>query len=962
MSLLTICFFISGVAGLIYEVVWSRQLALFVGMTSHAHAAVITSYLLGLSLGGLVVGRFARPARAIRLFAVFELAIGMYALMTPEIMNAIQLMYARYESSLGWTGWGVQAFRFLTVLVILLPATFLMGGTLPLMVCALSMQGSLGMRSTSRVYGVNTLGAVAGTLMAGYVLIPAIGMRNTLHFAAAIDAAVALVVLVLFRKGAIQHIETVTRTSRHSSRMTRRHGWMALLYGLSGCSALAYQVAWIRSITLVIGSSVYSFSTILAVYLAGIGLGSLLHHRSGTAEPERLAARAAWLSAGTGFAAIAGLHVIQALPSLFMWGYEKGWIQHFGFFQIYALGLSALVVIIPTMLLGMLFPVVVSWWIRSPEGTGRGVGAVYAANTVGCIAGVLLAGFLALPRMGVHGTVMTAAFLHAAVALGFLRLNALSFFTKRNVTAIVTAGLLFGAAAFTAPGWDRLVMTSGVYQYAPGIAASDTPGLDAYAADSRLVFYKDGTDATVSVVENDYQRSLVIQGKYDASSRGDMPTQLMSGHLPALMHPAPRRALVIGLGSGVTAAAIAAHPSVEHIDILEISPEVVEASRFFREQNRDVLDDPRVRLIMADARNFILGCRDSYDVIISQPSNPWLSGNANLFTVEFMRLLSQRLNPGGVVCQWFHLYHMAEDDVRSIGRGFIEQHPHASLWMSLSSDLLFIGSDRPAVIDLDRFERLAGSPTIKADLALSGRGDALLLAKMFLMGGEALANFCQGAWLNTDDRPRVEFDAPRNLFTSDEAGILARIIDLARQYPSPVPFKNGVILRNDQLILSGIPVRINVPATLKAEDWQAGYYTDRALVRVGETGRQWLVNGSEFQIQWQDREESNVFTISCMDNARSNDELRRYLASNGNLPEMYSGFVDLPGGRTAAWNVCRDQSNQDIQVLNLAWSMPSSMDDGGFFECVVSRSLPPFPPDQIGAQLFALANILLFDY
>ncbi|MBE3073131.1 MAG: hypothetical protein IMZ67_09165, partial [Acidobacteria bacterium] len=440
--------------------------------------------------------------------------------------------------------------------------------------------------------------------------------------------------------------------------------------------------------------------------------------------------------------------------------------------------LVALLLLPLTVALGAAVPLAIAGAVRTVETGPHDVAIVYAMNTAGAIAGALLAGFVFIPQVGLQGTVviagtiaLTGSFIVAQVGLAAL--------TPRIAAGVIVvpalAGVVFG------PGWDRELLAAGAYKNAPYVANLD---FESSLKAGDLLFYEDGAAGTVTVRRVAGTTSLAIDGKVDASSGGDMLTQRLLGHLPLLLHGSPRRVAVIGLGSGVTAGAALRHP-VEQVHILEISREVVRASAFFNAENGEALADPRTRLIVGDGRTHLALTRIPYDVIISEPSNPWMAGMAALFTREFFAAARRRLAPGGLFCQWAHTYDISHADLRSIIGTFVDVFPGASLWLVGEGDILLIGSTAPVDPWLERLPRNFAQAAVRADLAEVGVHDVFSLLSLYVASGRSLVDYAAGAPLQTDDALALEYSAPRAIYGRSTNENLANLRTLAdpRQMP-----------------------------------------------------------------------------------------------------------------------------------------------------------------------------------
>src|SRR5215468_4717593 len=430
------------------------------------------------------------------------------------------------------------------------------------------------------------------------------------------------------------------------------------------------------------------------------------------------------------------------------------------------IAVSVASLLLPTLLIGATFPCGVAVATRGVARVGADVGQAYAANTLGAIAGTVLTGFVLIPAIGVH----------TSIKLGILcnLLAAAALFATPPRTSIAwpwgsVGAAIIGAAILFVPSWNQRVMASGPGVYANQyLRRAETASLtEILRTQGEVLFYRDGISGTVSVHREGPHLALRVNGKTDASNSLDMPTQLMSGHLPLLAHRDPRAVLVIGLGSGITAGAVVRHP-IERLDVVEIEPAVVEASRFFASEHGDVLKDPRVLTVIADGRNFLLTTTNRYDVIISEPSNPWISGLASLFSVEFFRIARQHLEPGGMMVQWVQGYNLRPDDFKMIVRTFRIVFPATSVWNTGRGDFLLFGRVESTPLDLTLVEKRF--PRIRADLLGIGIQAWPGTLGFFLLGEDETSRLSESAGRNTDDRLPLEFSAPRALYLDTTTG------------------------------------------------------------------------------------------------------------------------------------------------------------------------------------------------
>ena len=769
---------LSGTAALVYEVVWLRPLGLVVGHTVGAITTVLAVFMAGLGVGSAWAGGAlrARPATP-RAYALIEAGLAALALGIP-LVGRLPMP-------------GPTPLRVAAAALVLLPPTVLMGATLPVVASLVEARGRAGTLAGT-LYAANTLGAVAGTLATAFVLLPRLGVSGASATAALLNVAAAAVVVGTSRVRAVDATETAAEASTPARRQKRSRpeattrtpaepavprGLVGAAMALSGAAALAGEVAWTRALVLLIGPTTYAFAFILGAVILGLAAGSALGAR--LVDRLRRPARAlAAVEAGAALAALAVAHIIGGLP-LPVARLVRVQADHMGSLMgVELLGVFALL-FIPCALSGAAFPLAVR--LVAAEATATAVGRVYAWNTAGAVAGTLLAGLVSLPRLGLEGTLRAGA-LTSALA-GAIVLAAITPSRRR---VLVLAGALAPVAllSWALPVWDRELLAGGPYKYA-AYARPET--LEEELRAGELVFYREGVVATVSVKRLGGTLSLSVDGKVDATTGADMPTQKLLAHLPLLLHPAPRTACVIGLGSGVTVGAALTHP-IDAVDAVEISPEVVAASALFRPFNGDALSHPRLRLMVDDGRHHLLRTGRRYDVIISEPSNPWMAGVSPLFTREFYRIGASRLAPGGLFCQWMHLYNLEREDVRTLVGSFTDAFAEVALFLVNEGDALLIGSAARPVPTVPALRQRMARPEVAADLAGIDVRSPFAVASLFVVETPALRDWTAGADRHTDDRPVLEFRAPRALHRDTARGNRQALLEVARRAGPVEPY------------------------------------------------------------------------------------------------------------------------------------------------------------------------------
>jgi len=829
--LLAVCFFLSGMCGLVYEILWLRILSLAFGNTTLATSTILASYMGGLGLGALYFGRKidAKPVHPVRFYAKLELGVALYAFLTPLLWflaENINIGFFRLFEP-GYVVFSL--FKFALAFVLLFLPTFLMGGTLPVVSAFLVKNRSETARYVGLLYALNTFGAVAGVLFSAFFALHTLGLWQTLYLTGAANLAIYFLLrkrdpdnqLWNADKNAAIPSEEKTAAAQDAAPPLSRGQLILLLSGfaLSGAVSMIYEVGWTRVLAMVLGSSVYAFAIMLSTFLLGIAFGSWLF--SLLARRRKMGWEAfAILEILTGLAVIAGINAFDDLPYWFVRFYK---IFHADplLMDVARFFLTAAVMFVPTLFIGAIFTAFLNCYRREP-GISRDVGSAYFANTIGTIAGAATAGFFFIPAIGIQRSLVAGGVTN--VAIGILVLLVLRPVNmKRAAAGMTVTVLLLALLLVRLEPWNATVLASDTAVKPDRVAGLSLAEFkDSFKA-REILFYKEGMSATVSVARAKDNVSLAVNGKVDASN-SDAFTQYMLGHLPMLLHPAPEDVLVIGLGSGSTAAAVASYPA-KRIDVAELEEAVVEGSRFFNDLNRNVLLDPRVRLHVNDGRNILLVRPDKYDVIISEPSNPWMAGVANLFALEHFRTMKKRLKPGGVVCQWLHAYSMSVQDLAMIIRTFTTAFDHTQLWAAHFPDFMLIGYDEePSINVADLERRFDAVPQARKDLSPYGIISGRHLLGSYWVSDAGLRELGHGAQINTDNRPLLEYSAPRHLYELS-IDVNFRFVDAMRDraftgfISAPSPKDNAALL-------------LDMAEAMVSKGWNvdARDYLERALV------------------------------------------------------------------------------------------------------------------------------------
>ena len=767
-------FLASGATSLVYQTIWERQLHLIFGTSQVAVSTVLAAFMTGLALGGFGGARWAdRIARPIRAYAILEALIGLYALAFPWLVDLVKPVYMGFFHAVDPSPAAFATFQFALLGMMLLPPTFCMGMTLPLLSRFATTTSTESGARIGRLYGANTIGAVMGTGLAGFYLLPTIGLAMTTAATAAANVLLCVAALALSRS-----VDSLRAQPAETGSGSPDAGWSISTLGvvamLAGFASLLYEVAWFRLMALILGASAYAFSVMLFSFLFGIGTGGWL----GGPLADRLYARGGVKRVLMGLAILQGgiasltwgaMYFYKELPWLFVVIYDT---MSASSLLLWAgkLLLAMMVMVPPAILMGMAFPLLVRAAAGEALALGKPVGRLYGWNTVGAIMGAGLGGLLFLPWIFVQGTVLLAITVNVFLA-ALLYVRAAEHDPHRIVKGAIGGLSLAALLHLSAAPWNPLQMTAGTYKY---VYNMDVRTRDAVykstVAPYELLYYAEGLSSVVTVAKNKKTGDvwLANNGKIDASSKADMPTQILVSHMPYFYRPDAERVMMLGLAAGYSAGAAALHTSPTVIDLVEIEERIIEASHFFDEWNHQPLDDPRMVMRVNDARNHLNLTPDGhYDLIIAEPSNPWLTGVSNLFTREYFEMGKRKLAPDGIWSQWIQIYGMDTGDLRSLLGTFSDTYPHVHLYSTISdADLVLVGSEQPLDMNLAKFQaQINANPKLKSSLMEIGIDSATDILARYRLDRPRLQELASDVVRNTDDNMRVEYSAPLNLYT-----------------------------------------------------------------------------------------------------------------------------------------------------------------------------------------------------
>lgn len=816
-SWLLCTFVLSGFAGLVYQSIWSQYLGVFLGHSAYAQSLVLILFMGGMAIGAWWASRRTSALRwPLLAYAVIELVIGVLGLAFDGLYQGLigwvyQHALPALQGQGGWLRWAVAA-------LLVLPQCVLLGATFPLMSAGyIRVQPAAQGQVLAGLYFSNSIGAAVGALASTYLLLPALGLPGTVMVAGAMNVAVALLVLPVARPqmrvlpvaetspgvaaAAVTPLPAASRDTQAGE--TTRIGTVAVLCIalFTGATSFVYEITWVRMLSLALGTTLHSFELMLAAFIAGIAFGGLwLRHRADhMAHPLRVAG---WVQVLMGLAALASMFVYA---QAFEW---VGWLMRvivrsaegYGLYSVASAVIAVAVMFPAAFFAGMTLPLLTLALLRQGRGE-RAIGQVYAFNTVGAIVGVLAAVHVLMPLLGLKHALLLAAVVDLALGLWLLwpRRAAAEPGSRRRpplrgVPGTVLAGALCVAGVVAAVGWvrfDPLVLSSSVYRH----------GGARLQQDSQMLFFRDGQTATVSVFESERGggpvRSIATNGKVDAGMTvsleqlpsGDESTMVLLGALPLALHAQPSRVGVIGFGSGLSTHTLLGDPRVKQVETVEIEPMMVEGARLFGERVERAFNDPRSRIVIDDAKAHFAASGQRYDVIVSEPSNPWVGGTGSLFSDEFYAFLPSQLNENGIFVQWLQLYEISPELVTSVLDGLLAHFDDARAYLANDADLIIVASPKgplPALSDAP-----LQPAALRAELARIGVHGLADLQDTLAMGDAALRAYVPlyPSPRHSDFHPLLTLKAPvarfEQAFVGDMESMMTAPWPLVRSWGGP---------------------------------------------------------------------------------------------------------------------------------------------------------------------------------
>jgi predicted membrane-bound spermidine synthase len=785
-------FLCSGATALVYEVVWSKFLTQMLGSTVYAQTVVLAVFMGGLALGNRLAGKRADSfEHPIRIYGILEIGIGVYGCLFPQFFSVADRTFVALGSHVLEHGWLLLGLKALFSVALLLLPTVLMGATLPLLASWLKSHYEDPGRQSALFYAINSIGAVLGAAIAGFYLVEEWGLAGAVLVAGTTNLLVGATAFLMDRHEATLEPAPAGGDIRPAAISLGR---VPLIVAATGGISMGLEILASRSLALVFGSSLQSFAVVLIGFILGIGLGStaISAVRLKTVRIEYLivgvlSAAALWV----------GLLIIGIQQGVQLYVQAKlglsRTITGYYYHQFLTAAVAVTVLGVPAALIGSVLPLLIRTAAPNTDSLAHAVGRMLTWNTCGAVGGVLLTGFVLMPLFGLR-----AAFL--ILALGLVTAAFLLAWPKRSIAPLsvcgATAVLLVGTLIFGGEGW-RLVMSSGVFRW-PANQTQVAQTMESRKQHMKLLFYEDAPDATVCVEQGDGTfvgdaLALRINGKPDASSYRDMCTQLLSGHLPLLARPESKDVFILGVGSGITGGAVVGHP-VTNLTLVDNCAPIFRAAREFDRFNRGVLTNPVVRSRVEDARTVLKLSPQKYDVLITEPSNPWTAGIGSVFTLEFYELVASRLKTGGILLQWFHLYENNDALValvlRTVGRTF----PFMEIWDCGAGDVLIMASQRPWNSSPDAFRVAFERPGPKGDFEFLGiKSPEALMLRQVASQRTAFAIAHPVGPIQTDMYPILEYESPKAFFVGSVAQIINNFDERTRQERSAPAEKRKIL-------------------------------------------------------------------------------------------------------------------------------------------------------------------------
>ncbi len=808
-------FFLSGISGLIYEIVWTRMLTLTFGHTVFSTSIVLCAFMAGLGLGSYLWGHWADTERdPLLVYGKIEILISLLGSVLSIILANFGPIYSWLHVFIPEVSLLQNIVKAILAFVVVMFPAMLMGATLPIVGKYYVADDQKIGTQIGLLYSINTFGAALGCILTGFLLIPVLGVLQSVLFAASINLLVGLGAVRVYQESNPETKIDFKLPLPSIPKLNADKGdsvWLVVSF-IAGFTALAFQVLWTRLLVFSISSTVYSFSMMLAVFLLGIVVGSFL-----VIPVLKLFSSTriilCVLQAGVGIYTISSLFLMEDILSAPWNSYN---LQNpIAAFTTYFKD-SAALVFIPTLLLGMNFPILTRNFAKDKSNVGKGTGQIYAVNTLGAILGSFIAGFVLLPMLGSQKSVALVASINLFCAVFlFAKGNVVQSSFKKPLLAI--GAILIIVLNFSIPKdlIDRFFMR-------------DSAGKRDM---TKLIYFDEGLTDTVAIFKDNYgildpeAKRLITNGiSMSASNMTATKYMKMFAHVPIILRDDPKDVLVICFGTGQTVGAAGIHPTVERVDAVDLSPGVIYSGKVFEKENHDALNNPKINIVFQDGRNFLLTTSRRYDVITAEPPPPRTAFTVNLYTREYYELTKKRIKPGGIVAQWIPLHSQSEEEVYRHFKTFRDVFPHAMGWMSVAKEILIIGSDQPIALDFEKIKNRLSDPKLNSDFKKLEISNPYAFLSSIWLFEKQIDRLSLGRPIISDNRPSIEFylDFPdvigpeqleKIIFNrADFEEIVGKIKNFSNKdrskfepyYRSMNLYQRGVIYSNPNLLLEAV--------------------------------------------------------------------------------------------------------------------------------------------------------------
>ncbi len=778
--IIALFFVTTGATGLIYQITWFKYISLFLGNTTYAQMIVLSTFLGGLALGNYFFGKRAEKIHNhIFLYGVLELLVGIYCFVYPTLSLFLGDIFLSTATNLSINSQNTffVFFRYIFTSSLLLLPTFAMGGTLPIISKFFIKNVQNTRRELAILYFLNSFGAVWGIILSGFFMIKLIGLNNSMYLTAFINTIIGILAILLSKlKEETKESEELSPgiESKNYQLSKRTLSIIVLTAGTSGMAALLYEIVWVRLLVNFLGSSTYAFSIMLLAFISGITLGSFLVSQDFLKKYNKIKL-VIFFQSSIGITTMISLMFYERLP-YYLWNIAGIFNKNeasFGVFLTIEFLISFSLLLLPTIFMGMTLPVIVDIITNINKKIGFSVGKIFSVNTVGTVVGVLLTSLVFIPLFGIKGSFEIGIIINLLSAIILL----LSYEAMSRSSKIKTAGILAGSFilfSLLLPQWNVNTLVSGVFRKFKHNPPESYSQYNEHIRSDSILYYKEGISANVAVLEtkkNIIQRKLVINGKADASTSGDMPTQVLLGQIPSMLHKNPKDVFVVGFGSGTTMASVLTH-DVKRIVCTEMNKEVIEAAEYFNEVNNNCLSDPRLEIEIEDALTYLKMTDENFDIIISEPSNPWIAGIGNLFSKEYFELCRKKLNKDGIMVQWFHLYELNDEILQLVLSTFKYVFPNVQVWGSLSSDIILVGTEKEIELDGKLLESKINNKKINDDFKRIGIDNLFTFLSLQQLSNKGVFKLTDFYKLNSELHPTLEFMAPKSFYIGRTSNLI----------------------------------------------------------------------------------------------------------------------------------------------------------------------------------------------